>query len=84
MNFADITTYQRLRKEEEKSRLLTTLNASVHHEMMGPLKTNVHVAQRLIRKLKRAGQSKKLEEMAAVILLTSKQLLFHANDMLDQ
>ena len=49
LNFNDITTYKRLKKEEETSRLLKTLNASVHHEMLGPLSTNVEIAKRLIQ-----------------------------------
>ena len=48
LNFTDITLYMQLRKQEEKNKLLTTLNTSVHHEMLGPLKANVDFASRLV------------------------------------
>ena len=51
LNFTDITMYRRLKKEEETNRFLKTLNASVHHEMIGPLKVNVELCERLISKL---------------------------------
>ena len=60
LNFSDITTYRLLKKEEEKSRLLSTLSTSVHHEMLDPLRTNLEVSERLIRNL----EKKKLREMA--------------------
>ena len=44
INFTDISTYQRLKHEEEVNNLLRTLNASVHHEMLVPLKVNVEMA----------------------------------------
>ena len=44
LNLTDITAYQRLKNEREKSSLLSTLNTSVHHEMIGPLKINVEMA----------------------------------------
>ena len=49
LNLTDITAYQRLKNEREKSSLLSTLNTSVHHEMIGPLKINVEMANRLIK-----------------------------------
>ena len=52
LNFTDITTYKLLKSEKEKSHLLSTLNTSVHHEMLSPLKTNVEFSERLIRALK--------------------------------
>ena len=51
LNFTDITTYKRLKKEEEKGRLLNTLYTSVHHEMLGPLKANVDIAILLMKNL---------------------------------
>ena len=33
LNFTDITMYKQLKQEEEKNKLLATLNTSVHHEM---------------------------------------------------
>ena len=47
LNLTDITAYQRLKSEREKSSL--TLNTSVYHEMIGPLKINVEMAERLIK-----------------------------------
>ena len=50
-NFQDITTYKKLKHEEDKGKLLSTLCSSVHHEMIGPLKGIVTMAVLLIRKL---------------------------------
>ena len=47
INFTDITAYIRLKHEEEVNNLLKTLNASVHHEMVVPLKVNIEMADRL-------------------------------------
>ena len=80
LNFSDITTYKLLKKEEEKSRLLSMLNTSVHHEMLGPLRANLEVSERLIRNLEQS----KLREMAKTIHISSKLVMFHANDLLDQ
>ena len=49
INFSDITAYKRLEQEEEMNRLLKTLNTSVHHEMLTPLKANVDIAKRMIK-----------------------------------
>ena len=51
LTFTDITMYYQLKKEEERNKLLTTLNTSVHHEMLGPLMANVEFAERLIKNL---------------------------------
>ena len=83
LNFSDITIYVRLKREEEKNRLLSTLNMSVHHEMIGPLKINIDVIERMIRQLKRLERSKELQEMASLVLISSRQILLHANDLLD-
>ena len=53
LNFTDITTQKRLKLEEEKSRMLTILNTTVHHEMLGPLTANVDLSERLIRDLRK-------------------------------
>ena len=52
INFTDITSYIRLKHEEEVNNLLKTLNASVHHEMVVPLRVNIEMADRLKSKLK--------------------------------
>ena len=49
--------------------------------MLSPLKSNVVQAENLLKKLK--GKYK-LMEMAQTIFISSKLLLLHANDLLDQ
>ena len=80
LNFTDITTYKKLKREEEKSRLLSVLNYSIHHEIIGPLKANIDVAENL----RRHQESLKCKEMAKMVVISSKLILFHANDLLDQ
>ena len=67
INFTDITTYEKLKREEETSRLLKTLNASVHHEMLGPLKVNVDISKRLIRLI----PNQETKQMIQTILMAS-------------
>ena len=52
INFTDISTYNRLQKQEEINRLLRALNMSVHHEMLAPLKANMEISMRLYNRLK--------------------------------
>ena len=59
---------------------MSTIYSMVHHEMIGPLKSNEESAVRLIRQLKDPD----LRQHAQIILICSKQVLLHANDMLDQ
>ena len=47
LNFTNITTFHKLKKEEETTKLLKALNTSVHNEMLTPLSTNVMIAERL-------------------------------------
>ena len=51
LNFQDISEIKRLKHEQAKSKLLGTLYSSVHHEIIGPLKSNEQAALRLIRGL---------------------------------
>ena len=51
INFTDITAQKTLIHEQGKSKMLSMLNTSVHHEMLGPLKTNVILADRLCTEL---------------------------------
>ena len=81
ISFTDISTFQQLKHEQEMNNLLKTLNASVHHEMLVPLKVNVEMAQRLLKKLKKFPFERKLCEN---ILISSNLVLLHANDFLDQ
>ena len=44
INFTDISAQKSLIHEKGRSKMLSVLNTSVHHEMLGPLKTNVSLA----------------------------------------
>ena len=55
------------------------MNASMHHEILTPLKVNIQIAEKL-SKLKDITQ---LKEMAQIVSVSSKLVLFHANDLLD-
>ena len=59
---------------------MSTLYSSVHHEIIGPLKTNEQAALRLIRGI----QDQSLREQAQIILVCSKQAILNANDLLDK
>ena len=48
INFTDISAQKSLIHEKSRSKMLSVLNTSVHHEMLGPLKTNVSLAYRLV------------------------------------
>ena len=80
LNFKDITVKRRLKIEEEKSRLLNTVWSSVHHEMLGPLKSNIDFAKILLDKLETDSY---LHRIAQLILISSNLVVFHANTMLD-
>ena len=79
LNFQDLTAFKNLQTAQKKEKLLTTLYSSVHHEMMGPLKNNVQMALRLTRSLKDQAE----RELAQMITICSRQVLLHANDLLD-
>ena len=81
INFTDLTAFTQLQKEVDTNRLLKTLNASVHHEMLVPIKTMIEIAERLVKKFKSFPQEKKMVE---TILLSSQFILMHAHDFLDQ
>ena len=51
LNFTDTTMDLKLKREEEKNRMLNALNMSVHHEMLGPLRVNIDSASQLIKLL---------------------------------
>ena len=55
--------------------------ASVHHEMVVPLKVNVEMAERLINILADTPSELKLAEN---ILIASNLVLMHAHDFIDQ
>ena len=60
--------------------LLKALNATVHHEMLAPLKGNLELSSRLIRTV----QNKMQKKMAQTIFISTQLLMMHANDLLDQ
>ena len=81
INFTDISAYKMLEQQQETNKILKALNASVHHEMLAPLKCNVDLCKILIKKL----QNNKQElQMVKVVLISSQMVMLHANDMLDQ
>ena len=79
LTLTDITIHKRLEAQEYKNRLLTTMTASMHHEIMTPLKVNIAIAENLST----LEDITDLKEMAQMISVSSKLILFHANDMLD-
>ena len=80
LNFTDITTYEKLKQQEDINNLLKTLNRTVYHEMIAPLKANIDISARLFRKL----TDQKLKQMAQTITVSSNMLMLHAQDLLDQ
>ena len=80
LKFTDITMYKILKHEEEKIRLLNVLNYSTHHKIIGPLKANIDFAENLKR---RCINDPKSCELAKLIVVSSRLILFHANDILD-
>ena len=83
LNFTDMTMDLKLKREEEKNRMLNALNMSVHHEMLGPLRINIDTASQLIKLLNRQNSSVTTRKLAQMILVSSKLLLLHAHDLLD-
>ena len=79
LNFTNITTFHKFKREEEKSRLLQALNTSIHHEMLGPLGTSVMIADRLMAAVDREEH----KQMVKLVQTCSNLALFHANDLLD-
>ena len=60
LNITDITSYKRLEQEKEKNRILKTLNASVHHEMLTPTKIIIEICKRLLIIIERSEYLKML------------------------
>ena len=80
VNFIDISTYKRLKQEKVNNELLRTLNTTVHHEMLAPLRANVEICKRLLIKLK---QDKDALRLVQIMLVSSQMVMMHANDLLD-
>ena len=66
LNLKDITAHKQLKREQEKSRLLSKLNTSVYHEMISPLKINVDMSMRLIKFFHEHNLTMQLKELTAI------------------
>ena len=63
--------------------MLAFMNTQVHHEMLTPLKSNVVLLEQLVQKM--VGKKfVKYREIVQTIYVSSKMLLMHTNDLLDQ
>ena len=80
VSFIDISPYAWLRQQEEQNKILKVLNTTVHHEMLGPLRANIEISQVLYQSL----SNMRLKKLAQVLNVSSKLLLSHAQDLLDQ
>lgn len=61
--------------------MLKLLNATVHHEMLSPLKSNVILSKRLLTQAKFANEN--VRDMVKTLSVSSELLLHHSNDLLD-
>ena len=61
--------------------MLKLLNATVHHEMLSPLKSNVILSKRLLTQTKFANEN--VRDMVKTLCVSSELLLHHSNDLLD-
>ena len=66
VNLIDITTYKRLKQEKINNEILKTLNTTVHHEMLAPLRANVEICKRLLIKLKKDEHSIRLTKIMLI------------------
>ena len=86
LQFTDIGAENKLKKEQEKNKMLQMLNATVHHEMLSPLKSNVILANRLLQDpmfLDDTLVNLKAKNYIQTIFTSSNLLLHHSNDLLD-
>ena len=67
-NFQNVSAIKKLKHEEEKTRLMTLLYSSVHHEIIGPLEHNIEASVRLIQ----ITEDKAIRELGQIILVCSK------------
>ena len=70
LNFMDITSFKKLEAVKETNKLLKALNASVHHEMINPLKANAEMCERLLKSLQ-SLQLPREERLAKNIYITN-------------
>ena len=68
------------KQEKVNNELLRTLNTTVHHEMLAPLRANVEICKRLLIKLKKDQDALRLIQ---IMLVSSQMVMMHANDLLD-
>ena len=61
--------------------MLKLLNATVHHEMLSPLKSNVILSKQLLRET--TFEKEKVRDMIKTLSVSSELLLHHSNDLLD-
>ena len=80
ISISDITTFKLLEQKEKTNRLLMALNATVHHEMLAPLKANSDASKFLSLRL----EDERDRELAYSIHISTQLLLNHMHDLLDQ
>ena len=61
--------------------MLKMLNATIHHEMLSPLKSNVILSKRLLDETDLNQQ--RVKQMIRTLSVSSELLLHHCNDLLD-
>ena len=66
VSFIDISAYKELKQEKATNELLRTLNTTVHHEMLAPLRANVEICKRLLIQLKKDLHAKRLVQIMLV------------------
>ena len=57
------------------------INATVHHEMLSPLKSNIMLSKRLLEE--EMIKQQRANNMIKTISVSSQLLLHHSNDLLD-
>ena len=81
LQFTDLTANIKLKREQQRSKMLQMLNATVHHEMLSPLKSNVILTKRLVKEFK--FEDKRLKKLIKTLEISSQLLLHHSYDLLD-
>ena len=61
--------------------MLQMLNATVHHEMLSPLKSNVILTKRLVKEF--IIEDKRVKKLIKTLEISSQLLLHHSYDLLD-
>ena len=79
ISISDITSLKQLQEKEKTHNLLKALNATVHHEMLAPLKANAEAS----KFLSEFSKDEKDRELAYAIHISNRLLLNHMQDLLD-